>query len=156
MKLFDILYESGCGCGPECKCGGKCGGKCGDAKCPCECHNHTGKGKDESALTEDCVFEEVWVDEEDNILTEAAARQFKLTNKKITRKYRCMAGPKKGRLVAKPSGCATRKDPAKVRHGRKIMRSKKGVIARKSKITKKKAMNKIVAKMNKRLMGKPA
>lgn len=36
------------------------------------------------------------------------------------------------------------------------MRSKKGVIARKSKITKKKAMNKIVAKMNKRLMGKPA
>jgi len=102
------------------------------------------------------LCEEIYVDEDDNILSEAAIRQFKLMNKKITRKYRCMAGPKKGRLVAKPSGCATRKDPAKVRHGRKIMRSKKGIIKRKSKITKNKAMNKIVAKMNRRLMGKSA
>ena len=102
------------------------------------------------------LCEEIYVDDDDNVLNEAAIRQFKLTNKKITRKYRCMAGPKKGRLVAKPSGCATRKDPAKVRHGRKVMRSKKGVIARKSKISKKKAMNKIVRKMNRRLMGKAA
>lgn len=102
------------------------------------------------------LYKEVYVDEDDNILNEAAIRQFKLVNKKITRKYRCMAGPKKGRLVAKPSGCATRKDPAKVRHGRKVMRSKKGIIKRKSRITKNKAMNKIVAKMNKRLMGKVA
>ncbi len=137
MKLSDILNE-GCS-NPDCKC-----------------ENCEGEGKCECMVTEDCLFEEVYVDDDDNILTEAAMRQFKLTNKRITRKYRCMAGPKKGRLVAKPSGCATRKDPAKVRHGRKVMRSKKGVIARKTKITKKKAMNKIVAKMNRRLMGKPA
>ena len=102
------------------------------------------------------LCEEIYVDEDDNILSEAAIRQFKLVNKKITRKYRCMAGPKKGRLVSKPSGCATRKDPMKVRHGRKIMRSKKGIIQRKSRITKNKAMNKIVKKMNRRLMGKVA
>ena len=137
MKLSDILNE-GCS-NPDCKC----------EKC-------SGEGTCDCMVTEDCLFEEVYVDDDDNILTEAAMRQFKLTNKRITRKYRCMAGPKKGRLVSKPSGCATRKDPAKVRHGRKVMRSKKGVIARKSKISKKKAMNKIVAKMNRRLMGKPA
>lgn len=103
---------------------------------------------------EDCMFEVVYVDENDEQLDEAAQRAFKIVNKKVTRKYRCMAGPKKGRLVAKPSSCATRRDPAKVRHGRKVMRSKKGIIQRKSRISKNKAMNKVVAKMNARLMGK--
>lgn len=101
----------------------------------------------------DSCYEEVFVDENGEILSEGAVRQYKLINKKVTRKYRCMAGPKKGRLVATPSSCATRRDPAKVRHGRKVMRSKKGIIQRKSRISKNKAMNKVVAKMNKRLMG---
>jgi len=109
---------------------------------------------------EDCLYETVYVDEDDNVIEEAAARQFKLTPirggkaKKITRKYRCLAGPKKGRLVATPASCATRRDPKKVRHGRKVMRSKKGIIQRKSRISKNKAMSRMVSKMNKRLMGK--
>ena len=102
---------------------------------------------------EDCVYEEVYVDATNVVLSEAAIRQFKLTNKKVTRKFRCTAGPKAGKLVSTPSACATRKDPKKVRHGRKVMRSKKGVIKRKARISKNKAMNKVVAKMNKRLMG---
>jgi hypothetical protein len=109
---------------------------------------------------EDCLYEEVFVDENGEVLSEAAQRAFKLqkvgkgNTKKVTRKYRCMAGPKKGRLVATPAACATRRDPAKVRHGRKVMRSKKGIIQRKSRVAKNKSMSKMVAKMNRRLMGK--
>lgn len=101
-----------------------------------------------------CEFEEVYVNENDEVLTEAAIRQWKKSGQKMVKRYRCMAGPKKNRLVLKPGDCATRKDPAKVRHGRKVMRSKKGVIQRKSKISKRKSISKILAKLNARLMGK--
>lgn len=102
---------------------------------------------------EACMFEEVFVGSDGEILTEAAVRQFKRVGKTITRRYRCMAGPKEGKLVSTPAACGTRKDPKKVRHGRKVMRSKKGVIKRKSRIAKNTAMSKIVTKMNKQLMG---
>ena len=101
-----------------------------------------------------CEFEEVYVNESDEVLTEAAIRQWKKSGQKMVKKYRCMAGPKKNRLVSKPGDCAMRKDPAKVRHGRKVMRSKKGVIQRKSKIAKRKSISRILAKLNARLMGK--
>lgn len=98
--------------------------------------------------------EVVYVDEDDNILSEAAIRQWKRMGQNIVKKYRCLAGPKAGKLVAKPGGCATRKEPKKVRHGRKVMRSKKGIIARKSRIAKRTSFSKMVKKMNARLMGK--
>ena len=108
---------------------------------------------------EDCLYEEVLVGEGGDEmvatkLNEAAQRAFKLINKVVTRKYRCTAGPKKGKLVSNPASCATRKDPKKVRQGRKVMRSKKGIIQRKSRVSKNKAMNKVVAGMNRRLLGK--
>lgn len=87
-------------------------------------------------------------------VTEAAIRQFKRVGQEIRRRYRCMSGPKAGKLVATPGACATRKDPKKVRHGRRVMRSKKGVIARKTRVAKRKQLSKMVAKMNKRLAGK--
>ena len=102
----------------------------------------------------ECELEEVWVDENDEILSEAAVRQWKKSGAKMLKKYRCLAGPKKGRMVSKPGDCAVRKDPAKVRHGRKVMRSKKGVISRKTKISKRKSISKILTKLNARLMGK--
>lgn len=98
--------------------------------------------------------EEVWVDENDEVLTEAAKRQFKRVGNTIRKKYRCMGGPKNGKLVSEPGKCATRKDPKKVRHGRKVMRSKKGTIKRKSGITKRKSISRLVSNMNKRLSGK--
>ena len=98
--------------------------------------------------------EEVWVDGEGNLLTEAARRQFKRIGNEIKKRYRCTSGPKKGKLVAEPGKCATRKEPRKVRQGRKVMRSKKGVIKRKAGITKRKAISQLVAKMNRRLSGK--
>lgn len=96
----------------------------------------------------------VYVDEDDNILSEAAVRQWKRMGSTIIKKYRCLGGVKAGKLVSDPSKCVTKKDPKKVRHGRKVMRSKKGTIGRKSKITKKRSLSKLVAKMNMRLMGK--
>lgn len=101
-----------------------------------------------------CELEIVYVDESDHVLTEAAVRQWKRMGKTVVRKYRCISGAKAGKLVSDPSGCATRRDPKKVRHGRKTMRSKKGVIARKSKVSKRTSFSKMVAKMNSRLMGK--
>ena len=103
-------------------------------------------------LYEDC--ECVYVDEDDNILSEAAVRQWKRMGTKMVKKFRCMGGIKAGKLVSDPSKCVTKKDPRKVRHGRKVMRTKKGIIRRKTKVTKKKALSKLVAKMNMRLMGK--
>jgi len=89
----------------------------------------------------ECELEEVYVDGNDEVLTEAAIRQWKKSGQKMVKKYRCLAGPKEGRLVSKPGDCATRKDPKKVRHGRKVMRSKKGVIKRKTKIAKRKSIS---------------
>ena len=100
-----------------------------------------------------CNYEIVYVTESDEILSEAAVRQWKKMGQKVVKKYRCMAGPKEGKLVSEPSACGTRKDPKKVRQGKKIMRSKKGTIARKTKVSKKKSMSKMVTRMNKRLMG---
>jgi len=100
-----------------------------------------------------CVIEEVWCDESGEILSEASVRQFKRYGQRMVKKYRCLAGPKKGKLVAHAGDCATRKEPKKVRQGRKLMRSKKGIIARKSKISKRKSFSRLVTKVNQRLMG---
>lgn len=98
--------------------------------------------------------EEVWIDEDGNILEEAAKRQFKRVGNEIKKRYRCIGGPKSGKLVSQPGKCAQRKEPKKVRQGRKVMRSKKGTIKRKAGITKRKAISRLVTKMNRRLSGK--
>jgi len=98
--------------------------------------------------------EVIYTDEEGNTLNEAAIRQFKRFGTVIKRQYRCTSGPKKGKMVATPSSCATRKDPKKVRHGRKVARMKKGVRIRKTLISKRKAVSKMVTRMNQRLAGK--
>ena len=106
---------------------------------------------------DECLWEMVHVDEAtDEIIEEGAIRQWKRQGGKLVQKYRCMAGKKKGKLVASPSGCGERKDPKKVRIGRKVMRSKKGVIGRKAKISKRMSISKRLKKMNARLMGKTA
>ena len=102
--------------------------------------------------TDQCEL--VYVDENDNILSEGAVRQFKKVGNTLKQKYRCLSGKKKGKLVSHPGDCGTRKDPKKIRQGRKVMRSKKGVINRKGKVSKRKAMSRLVTRINKRLSGK--
>jgi len=89
----------------------------------------------------------------EDILEESALRQYKRFGNTMKIRYRCATGQRTGKIVSQPSSCAQRKDPLKVRHGRKVMRSKKGTIARKSRITKGKAISKTLTKMNKRLSG---
>jgi len=91
---------------------------------------------------------------EDEITTESVKRQYKKVNGKIEKRFRCSGGPKKGKLVSKPSICFKRKDRDKVRRGRKVMRLKKKLISRKTKISKRRSISKIIARMNKRLSGK--
>ena len=110
----------------------------------------------DGAREEDNEYVECWVDENDNILSEAAVRMFKRVGKDIKRRYRCTTGPKKGKPVSDPKKCATRKDPKKVRHGRKIARTKKGIRLRKTAVMKRTAMSKMVRKMNARLKGSNA
>jgi hypothetical protein len=88
-----------------------------------------------------------------NSITEATIRQFKKVNNEIKMRYRCLSGPKKGKIVTHPSKCGCRKDPKKVRRGKKIMRTKKQVIIRKSKIGKRKTISKLISRINKRLSG---
>lgn len=96
----------------------------------------------------DTMCEVVYVDENDNILTEAAIQAFKRTGQQIKRYYRCTSGDKAGRLVSSPKACAIRKSPQKVRHGMKVMRRKHGLIMQKSRITKKRALSKLVTNKN--------
>ena len=103
-------------------------------------------------LHEDCC-EVVYCNADGEVLSESAIRQVTRRGDTLVRKYRCLAGPKKGKLVSNPSACSQRKDPAKVRRGRKVMRAKKGIIHRKGTISKRRSMSKIVRKMNQRLMG---
>ena len=104
-------------------------------------------------ICEECC-EEVFVDEEGNILTEAAVRQFKRVGNQVKRQYRCTSGPKKGRIVASPQVCAQRNDPKKKRHSKKVNRARKGVRVMKTRISKKHQASKLVRRMNRRISGK--
>ena len=96
------------------------------------------------------IYEIVYVDENDNILNEAAIRAFKRIDKKIVRKFRCISGKKKGKIVSSPGGCAKRKEPRRVRLGKKIARTRKGIRITKSKISNKKASHNLLVRLNKR------
>jgi len=104
-------------------------------------------------ICEECC-EEVYLDEEGNILSEAAIRQFKRVGGQIKRQFRCTSGPKKGKIVATPQACAKRKDPKKRRHGKKVNRARKGVRVMKTRISKHQQQSKLVTRMNRRLAGK--
>ncbi len=157
MKILELLYEVDDD--DECVvCGEKLDpeddfetGFC--IKCQLEYDRDQRGSQFDGAREEDNEYVECWVDEDDNILSEAAVRMFKRVGKEIKRKYRCTTGPKKGKPVSDPKKCATRKDPKKVRHGRKIARTKKGIRLRKTKVMKRTAMSKMVRRMNARLKG---
>lgn len=99
----------------------------------------------------DCDCEIVYIDDENNILSEAAIAAFRRTGTTITRKFRCVSGEKKGRLVADPATCTKRKNPKRMMAGRRISRAVKGIRIRKSKIALRRNTSKMVRKMNQRL-----
>lgn len=100
--------------------------------------------------------EVVYIDKEGNtidVLDEGARRAYKRIGSQIKRVFRCTSGRKKGKLVSDPSICGKRKDPRKVRVGKRVARTKKGIRIRKSGITRKTAKSKVLRKMNARLSG---
>lgn len=98
--------------------------------------------------------EVVYTDEAGNILEESAVRAYRRRGKKLVPQYRCTSGPRAGMIVSKGSACGHRKDPAKVRMGRKIMRRKSTTIHRKGMITRRKPLSKRLVNINRRLSGK--
>jgi hypothetical protein len=91
--------------------------------------------------------------EEYELLEEAAKRQFKRYGNKFVRKFRCYGGPKSGRMVSKAADCGVKKDPLKVRQGKRSARMKKGQRVRRTMMTKRKAPSKRVTTMNNILRG---
>ena len=79
-------------------------------------------------------WEEVWVDEDGNVLTEAAARHFKRVGGSIKRQFRCTSGLKRGKIVADRGTCSRRKDPKKKRQGKRSAKRLKGIRKIKTKI----------------------
>lgn len=97
----------------------------------------------------------VYVDDKGNeLVDESAIRQFKLVGGQIAKRFRCLAGPKAGKLVKSPADCGVRKDPKKVRQGKRVMQQKGSIIQRKAAISKRKAPSKRVAKLNQQLSKK--
>jgi hypothetical protein len=90
------------------------------------------------------------------ILDEAAKRQWKRYGNKFVRKFRCYGGPKNGKMVSTAAGCGMRKDPLKVRRGKKAARMKKGSRVRKTMMTKRKSPSKRLVRMNNILRGQKA
>ena len=86
-------------------------------------------------------------------IAEAVDRQFRRYGDKFLRQYRCTTGPKAGRLVTSPEKCGKRKDPKKVRQGKRSARVKKGIRVRKTLFTKRKTQSKRLTRMNNVLRG---
>ena len=86
-------------------------------------------------------------------INEAVQRQFRRYGDTFKRQYRCTTGDKAGRMVTSPEKCGIRKDPKKVRQGKKASRVKKGQRIRKSLFTKRKTQSKRLSRLNKRLRG---
>jgi hypothetical protein len=101
------------------------------------------------ALEYEFTLIEAALDDDHELLLERVERQFRRYGDKFVRQYRCTSGPKKGRLVASPEKCGMRKDPMKVRQGKKSARIKKGSRKRKTAITKSRANSKRVTRLNK-------
>lgn len=97
-----------------------------------------------------------WLDEDEyELLDEGAKKAYKRSTKGtgVTMYFRCVSGPKKGKLAKDPASCGRRPDPKKVRHGRRVAQRKGKVRARKTSIRKKTQLSKRITQLNRRLQG---
>ena len=112
--------------------------------------DETGRKEIASILAE---MDEMLDQDEISTIAEAVDRQFRRYGDKFLRQYRCTTGPKAGRLVTSPEKCGKRKDPKKVRQGKRSARVKKGIRVRKTLFTKRKTQSKRLTRMNNVLRG---
>jgi hypothetical protein len=115
------------------------------------------KSLDENAMAEISTIldemDEVLGEEGIGVIAEKVQRQFRRYGDTFLRQYRCVGGPKAGRLVTSPEKCGKRKDPRRVRIGKKASRVKKGIRTRKTLFTKRKTSSKRLSRLNKVLRG---
>lgn len=106
--------------------------------------------KDEISIVEDSIkdFTKTLVNEGANV-----ERQFRRYGDRFHRQYRCKSGPKKNMMVSSPEKCGTRKDPKRVRLGKRSARSKRKERVRKTLFTKRRTPSKRLSRLNKRLRG---
>lgn len=98
------------------------------------------------------TLDELFLFEED--LTESAVIAYGKVGDTIVKKYRCMSGPRKGRLVKTAGDCAKKLDLAKSRRLKRTMARIGGRIARRAKRTKRvNPTSKIIARKNAALKG---
>ena len=116
-----------------------------------------GQNLDEDNTVElNSILDEMYEILDDYVISEIAEsvdRQFRRYGDTFLRQYRCTSGAKKGRLVSSPEQCGKRKDPRRVRIGKKAARVKKGIRIRKSKFTRRKTQSKRLSRLNKVLRG---
>lgn len=98
------------------------------------------------------MYEELNHKDFDGVL-EAVQRQFRRYGDTFKRQYRCTSGQKAGRMVTSPEKCGIRKDPRRVRIGKRASRSKKGQRVRKTLFTKRKSQSKRLSRLNKVMRG---
>jgi hypothetical protein len=86
------------------------------------------------------TLNELFSQDEDSLieefLAESATMAWGKSGDKIVKKYRCLSGTRKGRLVTNPGDCSKRIDPKKRIQMKKTMAKLGKRIARKSKRTK--------------------
>jgi hypothetical protein len=70
-------------------------------------------------------------------ITEGATQIWGRSGTKTVRKYRCTSGPRKNRIVSKPSTCTAPKNVKKSLAFKKTRASRKNTMAYRAKITKK-------------------
>jgi hypothetical protein len=87
------------------------------------------------------------------VFEEGIRRAFKRIANRIKQQFRCTSGRKAGKVVASPNTCATKKDPKRIKAGRKSARLKKSVRIEKTKRAFKKPQTKQLIKMNRRISG---
>lgn len=83
-------------------------------------------------------------------LTEAAKRAYKKDGTEIKRVFKCTSGPKKGRMVCNPLVCSIRKDPKRSKKAKISSRKNKSVRIRKSLMSKKQSISKLIRRLNAR------
>lgn len=82
-----------------------------------------------------------------------AVRQFRRKGTTLNVVYRCKSGPKTGQLVTDMTACGQIKNRKRIRHGRRVSKSRKSVRVRKTRVAKKRAISKFVTALNRSLAG---
>lgn len=91
---------------------------------------------------------------EGSILSESAIQAFKRNGNVIKRQFRCTSGRKTGKIVANANDCNKRKNPKKIKAGRKSARQNKSIRIQKTRISKNKSISKMVTDLNRRIGNK--